>query len=255
MPQDYSKRKLGVRGPSPRDIFPRFSLSPTAQHHPDEASYEADFGPIYNQGDEPDCGPHAVAGIVTMYYHKRTGKWYDYSRAAIYVQGKLQFENADFDTEGMFPATPLKVVQARGNVLEAMYPTTDANVERRTAIADALWHREFEIATFTEVDNDPESFMSALYHGGPIAMAVDWANSFFTPDVNGVLPAPDFSAGGHYVIGGAYAKWKPFLPKGGGAKIRNSWGAEWGIDGGWAWMPFEYLATQALNLYTVKVHG
>ena len=251
--QDYSKRRLGVRGPSPRGIFPRFTAAMPPSHLPSEVSYEDAFGPIFDQGDEPDCEAHALAGIFTLYFHKRTGKWFDFSRAAIYVQGKLQFENADFTDPGMYPATGLQLVEAKGNVFELVYPTTDLNVEKRVTIPDELWHDEFKIVTFTEVDPTPEAVMLALHSGGPIAMAVDWAKSWFTPDANGVLPPRDYSAGGHYIIGGAYAKSKPFLPNG-GVKIRNSWGPGWG-RAGWAWLPFEQLQTSAMNFYTIRVDG
>jgi C1A family cysteine protease len=251
MPEDFSKRKLGVRGPSPRGIFPTFGIAEPLRL-PDEYSYEYDFGPIFNQGDESDCEPHAIAGIETLYFHKRTGKWYDFSRAAIYVQGKLDYEGGDFDVEGMYPATGLQLVQARGNVMESAYPTTDYNVEKRTAVAAQLWQAEFKIVTFTEVNTDPESVKTGIVHAGPLAMAVNFPNSWFTPDKNGVVPEPDFSAGGHYIIGGAYSTFRSYLPKGGGIKCRNSWGKYYGLDG-WMWIPFEYLEAQAMNFYTVSV--
>ncbi len=240
---------LGVRGASPRGKFETFSSAIPARHLPDLVSYTYGMPPVYDQGEESDCVANGTAAGLSFFWNKRDAKWYDFSRAAIYSQGKLLYEGGDFSTPGMFPASALELVRDKGPVLESDVPSIPRNVESTAPLADNLFHPELRIKTFVEVDTDADSVMQAFHGAGPVLMAVDWPNSWFDPNPDGTLPAPDYSAGGHFVLGTAYDKDRQAV------KIRNSWGGAWGVDEGYAWLPFRYLSTQGMNYYSIRVEA
>jgi C1A family cysteine protease len=242
--------KLGVIGASPRGLFPRFSAPrPFEPKFPWDYSYDYDFPPVWDQKDASDCVANATCAVVEFYLKKYRGLDVNLSRAAVYQQGKLLYEAGDFDQPGMYPASALKLFQERGAILEKDYPSTDANINS-TSDKELKFDPQYKISDFTEVENTGEATMEALHEAGPCVFALDWANSFFTPNPDGTLPAYDFSAGGHCVAldGGALAS----MSKGAGL-LRNSWGDKWGIKGGKAWISLDQITQTALNIYTIKV--
>jgi len=83
------------------------------------------------------------------------------------------------------------------------------------------------LQTITEVKQTISAYGDA-WIGSP------WANSWFTPGPDGVLPAPDAPAGGH-----AY-KFVGYDDGRGAFLMQNSWGSAWGLLGH-AWMPYSFV--------------
>jgi hypothetical protein len=83
------------------------------------------------------------------------------------------------------------------------------------------------LRTLTEVKQTIVTYGDA-WIGSP------WSNAWFSPGADGVLPAPDQSAGGHaYKFVGFDDSKSAFL-------MQNSWGSGWGLLGH-AWMPYNYV--------------
>ncbi len=83
------------------------------------------------------------------------------------------------------------------------------------------------LRTLTEVKQTIAAYGDA-WIGSP------WSKAWFTPGPDGVLPAPDQSAGGHaYKFVGYDDSKSAFL-------MQNSWGSSWGLLGH-AWMPYQYV--------------
>ena len=237
---------LGVKGASPRGKFKPFKASLAASHLPSSVSYWYGMPSVYDQGDMSDCVANATNACVSFFLKKRHNEVVDLSRAATYSQGKLDYEQADFSEPGMYPASALELFQAKGGVLESTFPSTDANVTSTSALPASDWNASYEIKTFTEVDNNVNAIKQALHSAGPVIFAVDWQNSWFVPDKNNVLPAPDYSAGGHCILIVGYDDAKQAF------MIRNSWGSSWALHG-YAWMPYEFVANYAMNSYTIQI--
>lgn len=89
---------------------------------------------------------------------------------------------------------------------------------------DAGHHR---IAAYYAVPRDVAAIKAAIHDLGPIVISTPWYQSWFRTAA-GVLPMPDTVVGGHAIV--AYG-WDQR-----GLRLRNSWGADWGI-GGDCWMP------------------
>jgi hypothetical protein len=91
-------------------------------------------------------------------------------------------------------------------------------------LGDAGDHR---IAAYYAVPRDLATIKAAILDLGPIVVSTTWYRSWFHPG-KGVLPAADVAVGGHAIV--AYG-WDAR-----GLRLRNSWGADWGIAGD-CWMP------------------
>lgn len=95
--------------------------------------------------------------------------------------------------------------------------------------ANAAKHK---IAAYYAVPLTKLAIQNAILAFGPIGMSFDWSWSWFTPNSAGVLPPPNATAGGHFLVGvGWDAK---------GYRLRQSWGTDHGV-GGDVWMPWSYL--------------
>lgn len=83
---------------------------------------------------------------------------------------------------------------------------------------------------------DPGQVMYALASGFPVVIGVQIPHSWETPMGDTLALPGDPTIGGHAVCLVGYKR----VGSGVFFRLRNSWGTSWG-DGGYAWMPSEYL--------------
>jgi hypothetical protein len=95
--------------------------------------------------------------------------------------------------------------------------------------ANAAKHK---IAAYYAVPLTKAAIQSAILTFGPIGISFDWSWSWFQHSSTGVLPAPNATAGGHFIVA---VGWDSK-----GLRLRNSWGTDYGV-GGDVWMPWSYL--------------
>jgi hypothetical protein len=74
--------------------------------------------------------------------------------------------------------------------------------------------------------NMPEMRHALSYHG-PVVIGVNWYSGMFQPNAQGVLEVTGYLAGGHCLEVSGY--------KGDLYRLENSWGKDWGDNGG-AWI-------------------
>lgn len=81
----------------------------------------------------------------------------------------------------------------------------------------------------------------AIYKYGPVVFGSDWAESWFSPSANGMLPNFDTSAGGHAFVRDGWSN-SIVCPDGTTGAFRgpNSWGEAWGYRGDF-WLPFSFF--------------
>jgi hypothetical protein len=100
------------------------------------------------------------------------------------------------------------------------------------------------ISAYYAIPINVESLKRAIFTYGGIVVAAPWANSYFKPGANGVLPKPDTLAGGHafYVVG-----WNDTL------KVFiciNSWSLPWGYQGrGVFFLPYSVVSDPNWGLW------
>jgi hypothetical protein len=78
-----------------------------------------------------------------------------------------------------------------------------------------------------------DDLILAVGYKGPAIVGINWYGSMFTPDTDGVVHVTGDVAGGHDIlVVGVNVKKKLF-------KLHNSWGPNWGIEGGSCYISFD----------------
>lgn len=120
------------------------------------------------------------------------------------------------------------VRNAFDQLLKVGYPPDEAN---------------HKISAYFAVKMIQAEIQAAIMAFGPVVLGVSWYNSWFSP-VAGVLPKPDFVAGGHAILA---IGWDSR-----GLRLRNSWGTKWGLAGD-CFLPWVYLAGEAWKAVDVPI--
>lgn len=199
-PRDYQVAALyasvGITRPAAAIALPsRFLASP--------------MPPVLNQRTTPQCVAYSNASEQMAFdIHDQKG-WFNFD--------KPRFFRAIGGTAG-------------GAVLR------DALEQRRKVGYDTVGHNDAALHKITAYYAVPKTVLAikqAIFTFGPLVLATPWAQSWFTPAANGMLPAPSGGdAGGHAIEAWG---WDNRL----GLLLRNSWGAGWGVNGN-AYLPFKY---------------
>jgi len=156
---------------------------------------------VYDQGTTPRCVSYAWAAIKNWQDHHDTGYFSpDFGRFASEI---------GTTTAGAYVGNAISRLKSYG------YPTVN------NATPESL-HR---IAANSLVDHTVSAIKQAITTSGVLSVVGTWYHSWFHPYASGVLPAPDYSVGGHdrdiYGWNDSLLAWR----------IRNSWGAAWGVSG------------------------
>ena len=169
--------------------------------------------PILNQAQSPECVAFSTASMKDFqdYTDQAPSRWWNFD------------ENSFFYSIGGGPNGAV-LRSAMDRLLNFGYPV-DGQPQ-----ASASDHK---IAGYYAVPLDVTSIKQAIVALGEVVLGIQWKNSWFNPLSNGVLPRPDFDAGGHAIVIMGWDDRYGFL-------LRNSWGGAWGINGT-CWLPYTYL--------------
>ena len=157
--------------------------------------------------------------------HIKPNQWVDY---AVLDQGQTP-HCVGFGSSGLLASTPVPVSGITNKTADALYyackkkdgePGAEDGSTVRTA-AKVLKDQK-RIGAYFFADSVDEAAAYVSVHG-PVVLGIDWYNSMFTPDPNGIVKPTGGIAGGHCVLWyGVDANY---------ATIRNSWGPTWGTRG------------------------
>ena len=226
-------RPLGWVHPSTRGrVHLGVTYSPGAQGVPNNVRL-GNLPPVYDQGQVGSCTANAIAGAIEILQNNQGLPSISPDRMAIYYQERA-LEGTTGSDAGAMVADGVKVVSA-GYGPETLY--------------DPSWGPDWTTAPAPLATNaprlvnsdplviDPVQVIYALAAGFPVVIGVQIPESWetLTGDVLALPGAP--SIGGHAVCLVGYEQQETgevlFW-------LRNSWGSSWG-NGGYAWMPEEYL--------------
>lgn len=200
---------------------------------------------IYDQGDLGSCTACALCGIVGYIDPVVKG-----SKLFVYYNTRLLANNVKYDT---------------GASLEDGV----ASLQKYGVCQEKLW--SYDIKKFSEtppqicytkglknvalqvknIRNDLNDMKSSLSNGWPFVVGIEVYSSFETLYVaqTGNVPMPsrtDRYLGGHAVVCVGYDDTKKAFI------MRNSWGAEWGING-YFYLPYAYLTSNmASDLWNIQ---
>ena len=212
---------------------------------PDVIDLRAHASPVYDQGNIGSCTANALVSVVEYLEHQAGGTFTSLSRLFLYWQERFK-EGDVADDNGAQICDGVSVLANLGCASESLDPyvvTAYTKAPTVAAVADAAQHR---IAAYAQVQPDPGSVMQCLASGYPVVFGFTVYDSFESDTVakTGIMPMPNTATennlGGHAVAFYGYDKIKRLF------LVRNSWGPDWG-QGGYFWMPFDYIANPQLS--------
>jgi len=173
---------------------------------PDPYHIPGSINPVLDQNGYPECTAYSSSGMKAYQDRIDEGKSHDFDE-------HLFFKRIGGGPDGAFTHDAME------QMLKVGYPLV--NVDQASA------HR---IVAYYRVPTTKLDIQQAILAFGPIILSTSWYRSWFKP-VNGVLPRPDVSVGGHAIIADGW--------NANGLELVNSWGASWGVNGR-CWMPWAY---------------
>lgn len=209
------------------------------------------FPPIYNQGELGSCTANALAAAIDFERNKQKLPFLSPSRLFIYYNERL-IENTVSSDSGAALRDGMKTIATQGACGETLWPydpTQCAVCPPATCYQAALEHRTI---SYSRLPRQVDQFKACLASGYPFVFGLTVYDSFESDSVahTGMVSMPmakETALGGHAVVAVGYSDASQrFL-------CRNSWGAEWGINGHFT-LPYEYLANENLadDFWTIR---
>lgn len=194
------------------------------------------FGAARDQGARPTC----LAFAASDCHAAQRGPWDPLSCEWLY--NRAQTRSGRSHADGATLGSLLDALRLDGQPLEAVWPYEPVVVEpwAPPAVSPLLYRRGG-----TALGPDFDAIVALLEAGRPAVLLMELSPSFFAPDTDGVVrPAagerPD-PAVRHAVVATAHGS----VDGTAALRVRNSWGAGWGLDGS-AWMARECVAAGLL---------
>jgi len=169
--------------------------------------------PCFDQGNLGSCTGNSAVGLIS------TDPYFSILPAGTELDEKVAVSVYSDAT---------KIDNAPGS-----YPPNDTGSDG-LSVAKVLQSRGL-ISGFTHCFSLNDVLAALTQH--PIMIGVNWYHNMFHPDSNGILniPAGDYVAGGHEFILDEIDVERQLVG------MQNSWGADWGVDNGRAYMSFDTL--------------
>lgn len=220
---------------------------------PDKVDLRPLCPPVYNQGAIGSCTGNAIAAAYSITKKKEnpTAQFFTPSRLFIYYNERLMENTVNVDAGAMI-RDGIKSVVAQGVCSEARWPYKEADFKKKplkSAYDEALNNQAL---VYSRVPQLLSHMKGCLADGFPIVFGFTVYEEFEGDAVakTGKLNMPkpkEVSLGGHAtLIVGYESKTERFL-------IRNSWGADWGLQGHFT-IPFAYVLNQNLadDFWTIR---
>jgi C1A family cysteine protease len=211
---------------------------------PAAVSLLAHCSPVKDQGNLGSCTANACAGALEYEENIQNGNTLApaLSRLFLYYNERDLEGDVGEDAGGEIRDV-VKVAAQFGAPLETTWQYDDGPTQftvkpSMEAYTEGLQHKALQ---YQAVPQTLQAFQHVLaVFNRPIVVGIQVYASFESDEVaqTGVVPMPgedEECMGGHavLVIGYDNAR-KAFL-------VRNSWGADWGTQGGCFWLPYEYM--------------
>lgn len=249
-------KRLGSYGwipdiPDARDRI--LQLPKRAGALPASVDLRAQCPPVYDQGQLGSCTANAIAGAIEFDQRKeKLTEPFTPSRLFIYYNERAM-ENSVASDSGAQLRDGIKSVASQGACAETLWPYVEDRFATRPSAPCYKIARTHPAVNYSRVPQDASQLKACLAAGYPFVLGITVYESFESDEVarTGIVPMPQDSEttlGGHAVMAAGYDEsTQRFL-------IRNSWGADWGMDGYFT-IPYDYLADNNLasDFWTIRV--
>lgn len=242
----------------------------TEEELPPQVDLRSFMTPVENQAGANSCTANAVVGGYE-YVMNRVGQEIDFSRLFVYynarVLGLEYFGQDKIQDQGSSITLALMSLQEKGICHESTwaYEVTEngkvKNVNTQPAshaykeAAKLLNVPDFQWETPEQVSVELHSMKHCLAEGYPFIFGLTLFKSFDRVTAKGRVPMPDLNGdegreehGKHAMLCVGYKdSAEVFI-------VRNSWGEEW-ADGGYCYIPYEYMTNPDLCFECWKIKG
>jgi len=215
-----------------------------------------DMSPVRNQGNFGSCTSFATMGLQE-YLLKKQGRYVQQAPAFNWYQSRRQTGSKGKD-DGVPTEFAVKMLDAYGSVAESEMPYLAASQQKDETLrlgfltqqpSSALTDKgkKNRIVTGYKTVTTLSGVKKSLSDGMPVVLAMRVFSNMGNTPKSGLLPMPtskDTFQGGHAVLAVGYDNEKRVII------VRNSWGTDW-ADGGYFYMPYEYLKYGGVRLAVV----
>lgn len=252
----YTTKKYGWIPdlPDQRDVI--FSVQRDAMAvTPAMVDLRSQCPPVYDQGQLGSCTANGIGGAIQFERLKQQATP-DFvpSRLFIYYNERVIEHTVQSDA-GAQIRDGIKTVAKQGDCPETEWPYDVAKFAHKpsaSCYSDALKYKTINYQRLTQNLSQMRQCVAAGY---PFVFGFTAYDSFESPDVakTGIVPMPAASeevVGGHCMLVVGYDDTQQAFI------TRNSWGADWGIDG-YCMMPYAYLldANLASDFWTIRLES
>lgn len=214
------------------------------------------MSPVRDQGSFGSCTSFATMGLQE-YLLKKQNRYVQQAPAYNWYQSRRQTGSKGIDN-GVPTEFAVKMLDAYGSIPETDMPYLSAADQKKEALRIGFLTqapsseliakgKQNRIVTGYKTVTTLSAVKKGLADGMPVVLAMRVFSSMGNTPKSGLLPMPtnkDTFQGGHAVLAVGYDNEKRVII------VRNSWGTNW-ADGGYFYMPYEYLKYGGVRLAVV----
>jgi len=223
---------------------------------PSSADLTADFPPVFDQGSLNSCTAATSSALIGYFEQKTLRRVVSPSVMFLYkIERNLLGQSGD---SGAFLRTGMQALRAFGVPPDSSWPYLPNLLDVEPPQFQYAYAINYKATHYFRLNDGPDDDrilprVKAAIAGSIPAMFGLALFSSFANAVNGEIPMPgpsDTKVALHAMVACGYddgktiASFDPSTGRtnfsGGALKVRNSWGTTWG-DGGYGWLPYDYV--------------
>ena len=226
---------------------------------PPRVDLRGHFPPVFSQGSLNSCTAATASALIGFFEKKTLGPDREVSPSVMFlykIERNLLGQTGD---SGAFLRTGMQALRAFGVPPDTVWPYLPNLLDAEPAPFHYAYAANYKATHYFRLDEGgvaDERLLAraraALAAGIPVMFGLALFSSFGDGEL-GEIPMPgtsDTKVALHALVAAGYddektiARVDPATGRtqitGGALRVRNSWGAEWG-DGGYGWLPYDYV--------------
>jgi len=238
--------------PDPRDwtiereeVVELFESLPPGDSAPDRVDWREYCGPAEHQGDLPTGAAHACVGLLQYFEKRARGREMEPSRLFVHMAAQRLLQQQG-GCGGYLRAT-WKAIALLGVPSEFDWPYEPSRLVAQPDAFTFAAAQRFEELNYTRLDargqtgdETLENIRSFLAAGFPSVLGFPVCSSITREPEIAFPTVFDQTRGGQAVLAVGYDNKRRLRSHRGALLIKNSWGEDWG-DGGYGWLPYQYV--------------